>query len=111
MHQHVRLRPRPVGPPAAPGLQLLQLRDLVPLGHRAARFRAARQRRSRMAGAMSPPITVRAAVEDDCALLLDLIGELARFEKAPGSVVATEADLRRYGFGPERRFEALIAFF
>ena len=55
-------------------------------------------------------ITLRFATADDVGLLLQLICELAAYERAPDAVVAREADLRRYGFGPERRFEALIAF-
>jgi GNAT superfamily N-acetyltransferase len=54
-------------------------------------------------------ITIRDATADDVGLLLQLIRELAAYEKAPGAVVATEADLRRHGFGSERRFEALLA--
>jgi GNAT superfamily N-acetyltransferase len=55
-------------------------------------------------------IRIRFATADDAGLLLRFIRELAAYEKAPDAVVATEEDLRRHGFGPERRFEALIAF-
>jgi GNAT superfamily N-acetyltransferase len=55
-------------------------------------------------------ITLRFATADDAALLLHLVRELADYEKAPEAVVATEDDLRRQGFGPEPRFEALLAF-
>ena len=55
-------------------------------------------------------ITVRFATAEDCGLLLRLIRELATFERAPDAVVATEADLRRHGFGPEPQFEAILAF-
>jgi len=54
-------------------------------------------------------ITLRFAGADDVALLLQLIRELAAYERAPDAAVATEDDLRQYGFGPERRFEALLA--
>jgi len=54
-------------------------------------------------------LLIRFATPDDVGLLLQLIRELAAYERAPDAVVATEDDLRRYGFGPERRFEALIA--
>jgi GNAT superfamily N-acetyltransferase len=54
-------------------------------------------------------ITLRFATAEDVGLLLQLIRELAAYEKAPDAVVATEHDLRRHGFGPERRFEALLA--
>ena len=55
-------------------------------------------------------ITLRFATADDVGLLLQLIRELAAYEKAPDAVVATEDDLRRHGFGPLRHFEALLAF-
>jgi|SRR5215472_13427519 len=55
-------------------------------------------------------IRVRFADIDDAGLLLQLIRELAAFERAPDAVVATEEALRRYGFGSERQFEALLAF-
>jgi GNAT superfamily N-acetyltransferase len=55
-------------------------------------------------------ITVRFATVEDVGPLLQLIRELAVYERAPEGVVATEEDLRRYGFGPERHFEALLAF-
>jgi GNAT superfamily N-acetyltransferase len=56
------------------------------------------------------PITLRFATSGDLALVLQLIRELAAYEQAPDAVVATEDDLRRYGFGAERRFEVLLAF-
>ena len=56
------------------------------------------------------PITIRPATIDDVPTLLGLIRELAAYERASDAVVATEEDLRRHGFGAERRFEALLAF-
>lgn len=56
-----------------------------------------------------PEIAIRFATADDAGLLLRFVRELATYEKAADSVVATEDDLRRHGFGPERQFEALIA--
>jgi GNAT superfamily N-acetyltransferase len=55
-------------------------------------------------------ITLRFATAEDAGVLLALVRELAIFENAPDAVLATEADLRRHGFGPEPRFEALLAF-
>src|SRR5438874_6463043 len=55
-------------------------------------------------------IEIRFATLDDAGLLLRLIRDLAAYEREPNAVVATEEDLRRYGFGPERQFEALLAF-
>lgn len=63
-----------------------------------------------MAGAVSVQIEIRFATAEDSPLLLLLIRALAVFERAPDAVVATEADLIRYGFGPERQFEAILAF-
>jgi GNAT superfamily N-acetyltransferase len=59
---------------------------------------------------MSGQITIRFAELEDCPLLLRLIRELAVFERSPAAVVASADDLRRFGFGPERQFEALLAF-
>ncbi|HXC92091.1 MAG TPA: GNAT family N-acetyltransferase [Stellaceae bacterium] len=59
---------------------------------------------------MSGNITVRFAEPDDAALVLRFIRELAVYERAPQAVVATEDDLRRNGFGPDRQFEAVLAF-
>ena len=55
-------------------------------------------------------IRIRFATLDDAGLLLRLIPDLAAYEQTPNAFVATEEDLRRYGFGPERQFEALLAF-
>jgi len=54
-------------------------------------------------------ITLRFATADDVGLLLQLIRELPAYERAPDAVVATEDDLRKHGFGPEQRFETLLA--
>jgi GNAT superfamily N-acetyltransferase len=63
-----------------------------------------------VARAVTSGITVRFATADDVALLLRLIRALAAFEKSADAVVATEDDLRRHGFGPDRQFEAILAF-
>ena len=59
---------------------------------------------------MSEAITIRFAVPDDAGVVLRLIRELAVFERATAAVVATEADLLRHGFAPDRQFEAILAF-
>ena len=56
------------------------------------------------------PVVIRFATPADMGLILGLVRELAHYERQPGAVTATEEDLRRYGFGPDRRFEALLAF-
>jgi GNAT superfamily N-acetyltransferase len=55
-------------------------------------------------------IAIRFATAEDVGLLLQLIGELAAYERAPDAVVASEEDLRRHGFGSQPRFEALVAW-
>ena len=55
-------------------------------------------------------INIRLANTDDAGLVLRLIRELAVYERAPEAVVATEADLERHGFAPDRQFEAILAF-
>jgi GNAT superfamily N-acetyltransferase len=62
-----------------------------------------------MAPVVNPAIAIRFATEADCGLILEFVRELAAYENALHAVVATENDLRRYGFGPERHFEVLIA--
>jgi GNAT superfamily N-acetyltransferase len=62
-----------------------------------------------MARAMSGAVTIRSAAAADAGLLLQLIRELAAYERLSDAVVAREEDLRHYGFGAEPRFEALIA--
>lgn len=56
-----------------------------------------------------PTITIRPAVAADARFILEMIRELAAFERAPDAVKATEADLVRDGWGPAPKFEALIA--
>jgi GNAT superfamily N-acetyltransferase len=58
---------------------------------------------------MRGKIAIRFATAEDAGLILDLVRELARYERAPGAVVATEDDLVRHGFAPGRAFEALLA--
>lgn len=52
---------------------------------------------------------IRPATRSDAAVILEMIRELARFERAEASVRATVADLERDGWGDRPRFEALIA--
>ena len=54
-------------------------------------------------------ILVRAATRDDVGTLLAFIRALAAFERMPGAVSASEADLLRDGFGATPRFEARLA--
>ena len=54
-------------------------------------------------------LSIRPAVAEDVCLILDFIRDLAEYERAPDSAVATEADLLRDGFGPEPKFKCVIA--
>jgi GNAT superfamily N-acetyltransferase len=55
-------------------------------------------------------IKLRFAIPDDVGLLLQLVRELAAYERSPDAVAATEDDLLRHGFGREPRFEVLLAY-
>ncbi len=52
---------------------------------------------------------IRPALPADAPLMLELIHELAAYEREPDAVLANEADLLRDGFGPQNYFECLIA--
>ena len=54
-------------------------------------------------------LALRPAAPADVPLILQLIRELAAYEREPGAVQATEADLLRDGFGPAPRFQVLLA--
>ena len=54
-------------------------------------------------------LSIRNATIADVSLILDFIRRLAEYEREPKAVVATEDDLRRYGFGPVPLFRCLIA--
>jgi GNAT superfamily N-acetyltransferase len=52
---------------------------------------------------------IRPATPSDIPLILEFIYELATYEREPQSVIATEADLLRDGFGDRPFFQCLIA--
>jgi GNAT superfamily N-acetyltransferase len=52
---------------------------------------------------------IRDAVAADVPVILGLIRGLAEYERAPGEVTATEADLLRDGFGDRPRFHVVLA--
>jgi GNAT superfamily N-acetyltransferase len=54
-------------------------------------------------------LVIRKAEPRDVPQILQLIRELAEYEKAPGQAVATEADLLVDGFGPLPRYVCLMA--
>lgn len=55
------------------------------------------------------PMILRPATPSDIPEILAFIRELAEYERAPDSAVATHADLLRDGFGQTPRFHCLIA--
>ena len=54
-------------------------------------------------------LNLRPATPTDVPQILAFIRDLAAYEREPDAVHATEADLLRDGFGPEKRFDCLIA--
>ncbi|MFP5439306.1 MAG: N-acetyltransferase family protein [Bacteroidia bacterium] len=52
---------------------------------------------------------IRRGTKDDMQAVLQLIQELAEFEKEPDAVVITVADLERDGFGTNPLFETFLA--
>lgn len=52
---------------------------------------------------------IRAARSEDASEILAFIKELASYERAPGAVKATEADILAHGFGEKRYFHTLLA--
>ena len=54
-------------------------------------------------------ITIRKAVSDDCERILDLVKELALFEKAPKEVTVTLEHFRQSGFGSRPVWWAFVA--
>ena len=58
--------------------------------------------------ALSPDISIRRAVLEDCPRLLELIHELAHFEKAPHEVTVTPEHFAESGFGPHPVWWAFV---
>jgi len=54
-------------------------------------------------------IQIRKAVKEDCPRLLDLIRELADYERAPGEVIVTLEHFTDSGFGPNPVWWAFVA--
>jgi ribosomal protein S18 acetylase RimI-like enzyme len=55
------------------------------------------------------PITIRRAVKEDCARLLELVQELADYEKAPNEVTVTLEHFVESGFGDTPVWWAFVA--
>ena len=54
-------------------------------------------------------VNIRYAVEADCERMLELINELAVYEKAPGEVTVTLAHFMDAGFGEKPVWKAFVA--
>jgi len=54
-------------------------------------------------------MNIRRGTKNDMKAVLDLIQELAIFEKEPDAVVVTVADLERDGFGENPLFYTFVA--
>jgi len=54
-------------------------------------------------------ITIRDAGPDDAGSILAMVKELAAYEREEEAVLATEEDILRDGWGPQKRFSCLIA--
>ena len=54
-------------------------------------------------------INIRVAVKEDCTRLLELINELAVYEKAPEEVTVTLAEFEDAGFGDKPVWKAFVA--
>jgi len=54
-------------------------------------------------------ITIREALKEDCPRLLELINELAVYEKAPEEVTVTLSEFEDAGFGEQPVWKAFVA--
>lgn len=54
-------------------------------------------------------IKIRSAVAEDCSRLLELIRELAEYEKAPDEVTVSLEEFREAGFGSNPVWKAFVA--
>jgi len=61
------------------------------------------------ASTQEPPFTIREAKQSDVTMILQLIGELAEYERLAHEVIATEDGLQHALFGPRPFAEVLIA--
>jgi GNAT superfamily N-acetyltransferase len=58
---------------------------------------------------MDGMLTLRPAKSSDVPQMLAYVRELAEYEREPHAVLATEADLLRDGFGPDKKFDCIMA--
>jgi GNAT superfamily N-acetyltransferase len=60
---------------------------------------------------MMSEFEIKPARESDVSLILELIKELAEYERLSHEVVATEDGLRTWLFGPQPKAEALVGYY
>jgi GNAT superfamily N-acetyltransferase len=53
-------------------------------------------------------VLLRKGEPEDVAAVLDLVRELALFERQPQEVTVTEREMQRWGFGPEKVFDFYV---
>ncbi len=58
---------------------------------------------------MSSKINIRVGTKEDIAGILDLIKELAAYEKAPNEVEVTLTEMHNWGFGADKIFDFFVA--
>lgn len=63
-----------------------------------------------MNASSATPFKIRAATSDDIPLILQLIRDLAEYERAPNEVTATEEGLHEVLFGSRPSAEVVLAF-
>jgi GNAT superfamily N-acetyltransferase len=54
-------------------------------------------------------INIRVGTKSDLPYILNLIKELAEYEKAPAEVEVTIAEMENWGFGPDKIFDFFVA--
>jgi GNAT superfamily N-acetyltransferase len=54
-------------------------------------------------------IQIRKAIKNDCPALMELVHELAVYERAPQEVTVTMAEFENAGFGPQPVWQAFVA--
>ena len=56
-----------------------------------------------------PPVKIRKAIAEDCPRMLELVNELAVYERAPDEVTVTLEHFMESGFGPSPVWWAFVA--
>jgi len=54
-------------------------------------------------------VTIRKGIEVDVPAVLNLVKELAHYEKAPQEVEVTVEEMKKWGFGEDKQFDFFVA--